>query len=54
MPPRNRASFLAPRPLTSFFAAKSFATATVSFIAPPIKSLVNLKTSLPKPVPNTQ
>ena len=51
LPPRNRANPLAP---FNFFAAKSFAIATVSFTAPPIKVLVRLKINLPSPVPNTR
>ena len=54
LPPSSRANFLAPRPPTSFFAAKSFAIATVSFTAPPIRVLVRLKINLPSPVPNTR
>ena len=51
LPPRNRERPLAP---LSFFAAKSLAMAAVSFIAPVIKSLLNLKINLPRPVPNTR
>ena len=53
-PPKNRAAPASlPNPF-NFFAAKSFAIAAVSFIAPVIKVLLRPKINLPKPVPNTR